>query len=290
MSLLNILNIQQFNNGQKTNDFYSNTFEKHIKTHHKNISHPHKHDFYVVIIFTRGSGIHEIDFHSYDIKPGTVFLLKPGQIHNWELSRDVKGFIFFHSKSFIDLNYTNNSVDNFPFFYSSQNPPNVCLKSTQLPAFLNYFKEINQEQKQDYIFKYQRIISLINLLYIELTRVYLTGSIPSVQPHIDSERIKTLELLIEKHYKKTKFASDYAEMMHLSPKHLNRIIKKALNKTTSDLVMERVILEAKRMLIYAKGSLTEIAHELGYEDYAYFSRVFKEKTSISPSQFAKNYQ
>ncbi|WP_430967158.1 helix-turn-helix domain-containing protein [Spongiimicrobium sp. 2-473A-2-J] len=78
--------------------------------------------------------------------------------------------------------------------------------------------------------------------------------------------------------------------MHITPKHLNRITKATLNKKTIELITERVILEAKRLIVHSTSSLTEVARILGYEDYTYFSRVFKLKTNSSPQKFKKRYQ
>ena len=79
-------------------------------------------------------------------------------------------------------------------------------------------------------------------------------------------------------------------MMNISPKHLNRITQTVMQKTASEIITERVILEAKRMLIYLDESLVEIAFRLGYEEYSYFARVFRKNAGITPSQFVKNHK
>ncbi len=71
---------------------------------------------------------------------------------------------------------------------------------------------------------------------------------------------------------------------------MNRIVQTILNKTTQDLISERIILESKRMLIGSKFTLSNIALELGYDDYSYFTRFFKKKTFETPSEFLKKYQ
>src|SRR4051812_926638 len=91
--------------GQDGNDdgFYVNTLSNHLKTSHLHISKPHKHDFYVFVVFTAGYGTHDIDFRRYPVSPGSVFLMAPGQIHSWALSEDVEGFVFFHTADFYML-------------------------------------------------------------------------------------------------------------------------------------------------------------------------------------------
>ena len=97
--------------------------------------------------------------------------------------------------------------------------------------------------------------------------------------------MKQLDQLIDKHYQEYKYPKDYALLMHMSEKHLNRICKTCLNKTTSQLIIERVLLEAKRRLAFAKSSISQIAEELGYNSTSYFIQVFKKKTGKTPVEY-----
>ena len=78
--------------------------------------------------------------------------------------------------------------------------------------------------------------------------------------------------------------------INLSAKHLNRISQSAVGKTAGEIILDRVLLEAKRELILQRDSFAQIAHLLGYEDYAYFSRLFKKKTGETPSAFINRYR
>ena len=73
--------------------------------------------------------------------------------------------------------------------------------------------------------------------------------------------------------------------LNISLKHLNRICNEILKKTTTEVIVDRIILEAKRMLLDKNWTVNEIAFELGYEDYSYFSRLFKKNSGMSPSEF-----
>ncbi len=288
---LPILHINQFNTLDDNSHFYANTFKKHFEKNQTTITKPHKHDFYLVVVFTKGSGIHEIDFNKYHINPGTVFMLKPGQMHNWSLSKDIDGYIFFHTQSFYDLNYTQRSISNFPFYYSSQNAPFTNLSSKSISEIIPYFIAILHEYDSHKLLKQNKISSLIDLIYIEISRNYLEHKNYNrlISNHY-AIKIQELEHLIDANFLIEKSPQQYAEWMHMTTNHLNRITKSVLNKTTSDLIIERVILEAKRLLIHTKDSLTIVASSLGYDDYAYFSRLFKSKCHETPSQFIRKYQ
>ncbi|MEW5675832.1 AraC family transcriptional regulator [Flavobacterium enshiense] len=291
MKNFTVLDIQQFESVKKKKELYTNTIENHIVTAHKNIHKPHKHSFYLTVLFTHGSGIHEIDFIKYDIQPGTLFFLNPGQMHHWELSEDIQGFIFFHTQSFYDLHYAINRVNSFPFFYSVQNSPVLYLEENQSVYFSSLFQEVHSENQSDFLFKNHKIISLIDLIYIESTRLYIQKNDSEIiTQNTYSTTFQKLEELIEKHYKTEKSPSKYADWLNISAKHLNRITQNMIGKTTTDMILERVFLEAKRELISRQFNFNEIATDLGYDDYAYFSRLFKKKCGETPSDFIKRYQ
>ena len=90
-------------------------------------------------------------------------------------------------------------------------------------------------------------------------------------------------------YKTEKSVTFYANMLNITAKHLNRITKVTINKTSTELITERVILEAKRLIVHSKKPLSITAETLGYNDYAHFSKLFKLKTGITPLRFKKKY-
>ena len=173
MKKVAILNIGQFLRQSNIEGFYANTLEDHLITSHKDIALPHSHNFYLAILFTHGSGIHEVDFTVYDVKPGGLFFLNPGQTHHWELSDDVQGYVFFHTQDFYDMQYTQATINRFPFFYSMHNLPCLYLNENEFSIIQNLFRQVYDENNTDQSLKRQRMLSLINLIYIESTRIYL---------------------------------------------------------------------------------------------------------------------
>jgi AraC-like DNA-binding protein len=242
------------------------------------------------VLFTKGSGVHEVDFSAYKVKPGSVFLLNPGQTHHWELSDDVEGYIFLHSKSYYDQSYSHNTVDGFPFFYSAQNTPCIYLGKPDEAKINSLFAEILDEHNGNSMLKYRKICSLLDILYIELSRLYIGKNYPKVASSSNySMKLKQLEQLVNENFLEIKSPAQYAALMNISPKHLNRISQTLVGKSTSDIITDRVILEAKRMLLHSENTVSEIAALLGYSDYSYFSRLFKKACGETPTEFSKSY-
>lgn len=291
MKKVAVLNLNQFYKGGELTGFYANTLQNHLATHHKDIIVPHSHNFYLAILFTHGSGTHEIDFTTYEVKPGSLFFLNPGQTHHWELSDDVEGFIFFHTLEFYNLQYNHKKITDYPFFYSMHSLPCLYPDITNTVSFTNMFREITAEYNRQDILQEQKLLTLADLVYIESTRLYASGnSDVSLNRNSYYVRFRKLEDLVDKNYKYEKSPSAYAAMLNMSLKHLNRITRDVAGKAAGDIITERVLLEAKRLLVLQKHSFNEIATELGYEDYAYFSRLFKTKTGETPTGFVGKYR
>lgn len=144
-----------------------------------------------------------------------------------------------------------------------------------------------QEYKASHEYKALKIHSLITLVYIALTRAYSpTNHKVKRNSHYDST-IRTLEHLVEISYKDEKGPSYYADQLNITLKHLNRICNHVLGTSVSQVITARVLLEAKRLLMFRDLSIAEVANQLGYSDYSYFSRLFKNTPPKRHSSFGK---
>lgn len=284
------LHIEAFEQEVLSTEFYCNELAAHLENNRSLIHKPHSHDFYLCVIFTEGSGFHEIDFNRYTVAPGSVFFLKPGQVHFWNFSNPPKGYIFFHTKEFYELRYSHAAVSNYTFYANNYNPPKLQLSDTAIAPIAQRFAELYTTQTKDFQFKVRKLVSLIALIYIDLNTLY-NANTPSGNVYASNylQTFYELERCINQYYKTEKSAQFYANQLHRTTKHINRISKELVNKTTTQLITERVILEAKRQLVHSDNSLTDICFDLGFEDYAYFSRLFKKYTGNTPSSFKKDY-
>ncbi|AZA54189.1 AraC family transcriptional regulator [Chryseobacterium sp. G0201] len=292
MNSISVLHIDLFQSGKNTSDFYFNTMKDHLVSSHKHIEKPHRHDFYVTVLFTKGKGIHEIDFQKYEVSEGSIFFLSPGQVHSWELSEDTDGYIFFCSQEYYDMHYVNRKLRSFPFFSSSTFPRKFQFESEELLKIINLFQEIEEEYIAQNMMKDDLILSLMSQIYINTTRQFSKNLDEISSPTSISyfNHYQDFENLVEQYFTTQKSIAHYASVMEISPKHLNRIIQTVVQKTATEVITERVILEAKRMLMYLDESLVEIAFRLGYEEYSYFVRVFRKGSGMTPTQFIKKYK
>ncbi len=274
--------IEQFNCNSVSSDLYVNTFKNHL-LNHSFIEKPHRHDFYVLVFFTSGSGTHEIDFDRFEIQPGSVFVLQPGQMHHWSLSDDIEGYIVFFSKEIYNLYYGQKDIEGYPFYAGVNTVPEIVLNAAERNVVLPYFNILVQEINGNKLLKQDVILNILDCIHIELARKYIENF--EHHTHTYNVKIKNFGQLLEQKFKIEKAPFFYAQQLHITLKHLNRICNEILNKTTTEVITDRIILEAKRMLLEKKFSINEIAAELGYEDYSYFSRLFKKHSGMTATDF-----
>ena len=236
-----------------------------------------------MVFFTDGSGIHEIDFDRFEIQNGSLFVLQPGQMHYWSLSNDIEGFVIIFSQELYNLYFGQKNINDYNFYHSIHNRPEMLFEAEEIAKILPYFKLLTQENKQQNNFQLDKMLNLLDCIHIEIARKY--NETYSHQTHSYNIKINTFEKLLEQYFKEEKSPSFYADKLNITLKHLNRICNEILQKTATEVIMDRVILEIKRMLIDKQLAVNEVASAIGYDDYSYFSRVFKKQTGVSPKAF-----
>lgn len=277
-----VYEIKKFKRNFFHHNLYVNTFQNHLKEH-RFIESLHRHDFYVLVLFTNGTGLHKIDFDTFDITKGSLFLMQPGQIHLWELSSDIDGYIVFFSKEIYNLHFRDKKIEEYLFFQSSKNKPELVLNIDEMKQIQPFFELMVNENQEDQLQKKDKMLNLLDCILIEILRIYNIESnhLTSTYNH----KLKEFELLLEQFYKIEKSPSFYANKMAITLKHLNRISKNILNITITELITRRVILESKRIMVDKNKTIAQISDELGYSNYSYFSKLFKKNVGITPTEF-----
>ncbi|MCT4587601.1 MAG: AraC family transcriptional regulator [Carboxylicivirga sp.] len=243
----------------------------------------HRHDFYHILYVKNGRGVHSIDFKTYEVKPESIFFTSPGQVHSLELDKDVDGYVISFDSGFFMLNNSVQNLVDYPFFHSINNDPVLYLSESNAPL-QDVLDELYKEYQTDEKGRENILRALMEILLIRSSRMYTQPGIDDTPMHM-SVQLRKLEALIDQHFKKYKLLNDYADMMYVSPKHLNSISKKGLNKTVTNLIHERTLIEAKRLLLFTDNTISEIAYELGFADKSYFMRFFKRNTEMTADAY-----
>ena len=284
MEKLPIYQIKKFNCQADANDLYFNDFKSHLKTHDF-IENSHSHNFYLLVLFTKGSGFHTVDFNTYEIQPKSLFVLKPGQVHSWQLSADIDGYIAFYSQEIYNVYFGSKQIEEYSFYRDLKNSPEIILNESQAKQISIYFDLLLEENNKNEVKKIDELLNLLDIIHVELARIY--ESLQEHNLHSYNLKIKELEQLVNQYFKTEKLPSFYADKMNMSLKHLNRICKNVLDITLTEFIYSKIILESKRLLSANVMTIGEVANDLGFENYSYFTKVFKKYTNLTPKGFKK---
>ena len=284
MKKLPVYQIKKFNCHSDENNLYFNDFKSHLLDHDF-IENSHSHNFYLLVLFTKGSGFHIIDFDTFEIQPNSLFMLKPGQVHSWQLSENIEGYIAFYSQEIYNVYFGSKQIEEYSFYRGISNSPEMILNDSQMQEISNYFELLLEENSHSEFKKMDKLLNLLDIIHIELARIYESMQNHSIHPY--NLKVKELEMLLNQYFKTEKLPSFYAEKLNMSLKHLNRICKNVLDITLTDFIYNKVMLESKRLLSNNSMTVSEVANEMGFENYSYFTKVFKKYTGLTPKSFKK---
>lgn len=250
--------------------YYIGTFEG---TEDTDVEWPHRHNFYSLVWFTEGTGFYVIDMEEYEIRPNRIFLVSPKQIHNWDYSENSKGYILVCDTNLaleLNLDYI------APYLDIIGN--SLFLKD----IFTNLLTEV---EYSDHLTT-TNIKSGVSYVYSLLQRLASQTSINTIALNGTMNKLKQF-VFKNPHYIRIE---EYAERLGISEDNLNTVCKNITGLSTKQYILDLKITEAKRLLIYTSGNINEISFSLGFEDSSYFSRIFKKKTALSPSDFLRKYR
>ncbi|KUG06538.1 AraC family transcriptional regulator [Solirubrum puertoriconensis] len=245
------------------------------------VNEPHAHDFYVLLYFTHGHGTHTIDFVTYEVRPGALFFLTPGQVHSWSLSDDTRGIDIFFTPAFYLLRHPAERLYSYPFFGPHGQP--VLYLPPDEPLIGPLLWRMEQEHAMPSLNQQEVLRSYLHLVLELAARQHQPEPTAGQQPGL--HQLRAFERLLNERFRTHKAVRDYAEWLHLTPNHLNALCRRLLAKTASNLIHERVVVEAKRLLHHSALSVAEVAYNLGFDDASYFSRYFRKYAGLTPEAF-----
>jgi AraC-like DNA-binding protein len=240
-----------------------------------------------LIWITEGNGRVKVDFTEYAFNKNYLFSFSPNQPFQF-LTEKIKGIaIYFHPDFFC---IHNQQTEAACLFNNIQLLPYILVDEKYAAQYDLLTGLMKDEIKTAAIAHYEILVSYLRILLVITSRVKTEQqpeTLSFVPDNKDPFILQTLKDRIEKDFRKKHSAGDYARSLNISVKTLAKITSHHFNKTLTELISERIIMEAKRELYMTKKPVKEIAYELGYEDEHYFSRFFKSNVDISPQIYRK---
>lgn len=257
-----------------------------LKTH-TNLIFPHRHSFYQVVYFGSGNGSHVLDFEKYSIKPGQIYFMTPGQVHSWFFDKETDGFLINFTESFFSSVIMNpNYLTDFPFFSGVPGENVLQIPETNLAVFNQILEQIFEESRQQQEYKSDYLRLKLTELFIQVARGTASGNTKINNRH-NYLLLRNFQKQIEENFSRKKLPKDYAALLFITPNHLNALCKNTLGKSAGEIIRDRVLLEAKRLLVNSDLSITQLSYHLNFDDPSYFVKFFKKYVGFTPEEFRK---
>lgn len=251
--------------------------------------HLQRFNYYTAILIEEGTAKLKTDFSEYEIAAGDMLFFSPYQPFMICTDMPIKGTaINFHTEFFCLHRHIKEISCEGLLFSNVYEKPFINIKPQDRDGLLTIINWMKEEINKQALAQHEILISFLKILFINASRIKIKLRDFITLDSPDPPVIQLLKDAIEENYKQKHAPSDYAKLLDLDLKALGRVVKKHFNKTLTNLIAERLVIEAKRELYLTQKTVKEIAYDLGFNDEYYFSRFFKTNADIAPLAYRQN--
>lgn len=265
-----------------------------VRALHKNINRkqlnekPHRHEWQEIIYIASGKGKHRIDEHVIELKENSFYIIGKGQIHDFLEGKDLNGYLIRFMDDLVprDIDFAKLS-NSFFLFGNAWYVNELHISKAETKAFESLLSLLSAEvAKAQNNNELEVVIHLLMALMAKLSRLAKANIVrKSSLKDIGSNEFQEFLILLEEYYNTEHDMGFYTAKINTNIRRLRRIVKSKTGLSPKQLLTQKLMQEARRMLHYSNKSFKEIALELGYDDPAYFSRHFKLIHSKSPKRY-----
>ena len=242
-------------------------------------SKPHRHNYEEIIIVAKGNPTHFIDFNKATITPPLVIYVAQGKIHQFVPDAHTEGWAVRYKNEFAPqsrFHFYSGFLDTINYPLSSTD----CLQKLDTLCAMMH-DELHQQHPDFTMIKHLLLALLAKLEAEDKQRFREESSATNTQLVTFNNFLK----IVADNFKRPEGVEFYADKMNMSVRNLNLVCQSIFNKSVSEIVETRKLIEARQLLMNTELSVSEIGYELGYNEKAYFSRVFTKKTGLTPTDF-----
>lgn len=246
----------------------------------------HRTGFYHIIWFQQGSPTHLVDFNPIKIKPNTLLFLNKDTVQRFDDKSKFGGKAILFTDSFFcktetDTKFLRNSILFNDLFSVSQ-----IQVQKQSKIFADLLQQMTEELQN--IKDNSQADILQNLLHnflLQAERERRKQNFTEIKKGADLDYVMLFKDLLETDYKSQKQVNYYAREIIITEKRLNQATTKVLGKTPKEIIDDRIMLEAKRILAHTTESVKEIGYDLGFDEPTNFIKYFKKHSKFTPTEF-----
>lgn len=246
---------------------------------------------FIKVVFVPENYVVMVDFKMYTTTQPTLFFINSNQYFSIEKATNKTAYLIYYNRDFYCIQIHDDEVacDGL-LFNNIFEIPNVQLNASEKKLAEQLFHQIKDEIDTQDTSAEEMIRVYLKQLIIRATRTWKKQNLTTenvVVPLTKQDFFRNFSRLVEIHFREKHSVADYAVLLHLAPKTLAHKFKRMNLENPNENIKNRILLEAKRLLMFTEWSVKEICYDLGFEDPAYFNRMFTQKTGTTPAAFRK---
>ncbi len=247
---------------------------------------------YIKVLFLPKGYKLQVDLTEYLVTQPSLFFVSPNQYLQLKNTGSEGGYFIFYNRDFYCIQIHDDEVacDGL-LFNNIHNMPMVELDKAETKFITYIFNQMSEEFGLKDTSLEEMIRTYLKQLFIRSARLWKKQNLDKqlTEQNSDLDFFRKFTLLVEEHYKHKHNVTEYAELLFIAPKTIAHKFKRLNLPQPNDIIKNRILLEAKRLLVHTNLTAKEIGYELGYDDPAYFSRIFVQKTGETPSGFRTKF-
>lgn len=258
------------------------TLEKYLQ------EHPiHTLTYYDITLITEGQGLFSLDGITQPIEKGSVFFSSPGQIRCWDFHKMPQGYALIFEEDFMG-EFFNDAlfVRNLAYFNRNGESTSLTLSMGEYDQLVQMMQAILSEIDRFPVKDQHVLRALLYYATMFYNRLYLQQHQLSGTEQFN-RYILQFRKLVDNHFREIRTVEYYAEQLHVSPGYLNELIRKHIGCSAKQFILNRTMLEAKRLVGYTDQAISEIATALNFESSTYFNRTFLKHTRQTPLNYRR---
>lgn len=245
----------------------------------------HRHDYDELFFFAAGTGTHMIDLEQRAVASPGMHLVGAGQVHQLSRSADMRAVVVqFGSEALLGRGASVRAE----LFARADRPCAIALEKSRVEEAQALVALIEQELMRREKVMDDVVRGYLDVLLIKCAQWVRDAAVANGAVRDEHDPVRRFQELVEQGYLQERQVAHYADRLALSSDRLNELVRKRLGRTASSVIHERLLLEARRLLLHSELSIKEVGYALNLQDPAYFARWFRKADGRSPAEYRQH--
>jgi AraC-like DNA-binding protein/quercetin dioxygenase-like cupin family protein len=244
---------------------------------------PHRHEGYSISLLIKGSVIKYVDFEKHNVQAPAIFSVGPEQVHQFVSATDAEMITISFTKEFL-IAEMQGWLSCWECMFGHVV---LSIDEESMQELMVYTDLLQKEFSEERTKKELVIRNVLNAFIVSCARIRSSNVTIMHMDLAQNKLVRQFKHHVDSNFREKTMVAEYAEMLFVTPGHLNDVIKTIVGKTAKQIIDEKRLMEAKRLLFWGNNSIKEIAWELNFDDDAYFNRFFKKHTGHTPFLFQR---